>query len=179
MAFLPGDQMRDQLAHRAAVGDEIVIDEIDRGRKPASAQLVEFRDDLLRPLHARHSPIEAGDIAELAREGAARGKLDRAEEIIFEAHQLIGRHRKLLERQALMRLKPDPAAWARRQMSIILWRWTCIPLTNTASAQAKSSSFAGSMFSSTNLTCHPAGTDAAMTSNPCGGMKARRLPVMS
>ena len=47
MAFLPGDQMRDQLAHRATVGDEIVIDEIDRGRKPASAQLVEFCDDLL------------------------------------------------------------------------------------------------------------------------------------
>src|SRR5262249_27625911 len=103
----------DQLAHRAAVGDEIVIDEINRGRKPASAQLVELRDDLLRPLHARHPAIEARNIAELAREGAAGGKLDRAEEIIFEAPQLIGRERKLLERQTLTRLQLDLGAWTR------------------------------------------------------------------
>src|SRR5260370_35487727 len=113
MAFLPGDQMRDQLAHGATVGDEVVIDEIDRARKPASAQLVEFRDDLLRPLHARHPAIEPRDIAKFAREGAAGGKLDRAEKIILKAHQLIGRERKLLEGKALARLKPALGARAR------------------------------------------------------------------
>ncbi len=30
VALLPFDQVRQQLAHRALVGDEIVIDEIDR-----------------------------------------------------------------------------------------------------------------------------------------------------
>src|SRR5579885_716158 len=71
MPLLPGDEMGDQLAHRAAVGDEVVVDEIDRGGKPASAHLVEFGDDLLRPLHARHAAVEARNIAELAGERAA------------------------------------------------------------------------------------------------------------
>jgi len=48
-----------------------------------------------------------------------------------------------------------------------------MPLTNTTSAQAKSASVAGAMFSSMNRTGHDGGTAAAITSSPCGGMKAR------
>ena len=52
-----------------------------------------------------------------------------------------------------------------------------MPLTNTTSAQAKSSSVAGAMFSSMKRTCQDGGTAAAMTSRPCGGMKARTPSV--
>ena len=56
-------------------------------------------------------------------------------------------------------------------------RWMCIPLTKTASAQAKSAARAGLMFSSTNRTFQVFGSTAAMTSRPCGGMKARTASV--
>src|SRR5262249_18827631 len=71
MLLLPGDQMRDQLAHGAAGGDEILVEEIKRGGERAGAHLVELGDELVRPLHARHPTVEAGNIAELAREGAS------------------------------------------------------------------------------------------------------------
>ena len=61
---------------------------------------------------------------------------------------------------------------ARRAMSSICGRCTCMPLTNTTSAQEKSSSLAGAIFSSTNRTDQDGGTAAAITSRPCGGMKA-------
>ena len=47
-----------------------------------------------------------------------------------------------------------------------------MPLTSTTSAQAKSASLAGAMFSSMKRTCQDGGTAAAMTSRPCGGMNA-------
>jgi hypothetical protein len=42
-----------------------------------------------------------------------------------------------------------PALWARVRMSSICGAWMCMPLTNTASDQEKSSSVAREMFSST------------------------------
>jgi hypothetical protein len=47
-----------------------------------------------------------------------------------------------------------------------------MPETNTASAQAKSAAVAGFMFSSIKRTSQLAGRAAAITSSPCGGMKA-------
>ena len=47
-----------------------------------------------------------------------------------------------------------------------------MPLTKTASAQAKSSAVAAPMFSSVKRTSQWAGMAAAIVSRPCGGMKA-------
>ena len=65
-----------------------------------------------------------------------------------------------------------PNRCARSLTSSMQSRWTCMPVTKTASAQAKSSSVAGAMFSSTNRTSHSGGIEAAISRSPCGGMKA-------
>ncbi len=69
--LLPGDEMRQKFRDRLAVGDEIVVDEIDRADDAGIDQLVEFGDDLLGRLQPRHAAVEAGDVAELAFVGAA------------------------------------------------------------------------------------------------------------
>ena len=48
-------------------------------------------------------------------------------------------------------------AWARAITSWIWARWMCMPETNTASAQSKSSGVAGREFSSTKRTAHVSG----------------------
>ena len=50
-----------------------------------------------------------------------------------------------------------PAACARAAISWICGAWTCMPLTSTASAQAKSASVASRMFSSMKRTGHACG----------------------
>ena len=190
VALLPLDQVRQQLAHGALVGDEIVVDEIDRGGQPAGHELVELGADLLGRLVARDAAVERRDVAELALIRAAAGELDAAEEIAVDLRQLVGRDREFgqlaplvggehdLARRAAWRRRtaarttrrwrrparrragsrspgnapgrptprsrpaprPGRSAWARRRMSSICRRCTCMPLTNTTSAQAKSSS---------------------------------------
>jgi hypothetical protein len=50
--------VRQQLARRLAVGDEVVVDEIDRTQRPARQHGVEFGQDLLRLLEARLAAVE-------------------------------------------------------------------------------------------------------------------------
>src|SRR3989304_4781025 len=66
-----------------------------------------------------------------------------------------------------------PCAWARAITSVIRARCTCMPEVSTASAQRKSASLARREFSSTKRTSQVSGRYAAVTSRPCGGMKAR------
>ena len=63
--------MRQQFCDGLAIGDEIVIDEIDRARDTGIDQSVEFGDDLRRRFQPRHAAIKAGDVAEFARVRAA------------------------------------------------------------------------------------------------------------
>ena len=75
--------------------------------RPQALQLVEFGDDLLRRLQARHASVKAGNVAKLAGIGAAAGKLQRAEEIAVEFEQLIGGNGEGVERQPLPGLEAD------------------------------------------------------------------------
>ena len=93
VALLPLDQVRQHLAHGALVGDEIVVDEIDRGRQSAGHELVEFGAHLLGRLVSRDAAVERGDAAELALARAAAGELDAAEEIAVDLRHIIGRNR--------------------------------------------------------------------------------------
>ena len=189
-ALLPFDQMRQQIARRLAVADEVVVDEIDRLRMRRLRQhAFELGDDLLRRLEARHAAVKAGDVAELALVGAAAGELDAADQILPELDEPVGGDREAAERQPLLggephllalepthrrraarssrrsrrpsrrcgdTRRPDtspapprrrgrraPSAcrppWRARWMSRTCGAWTCMPLTITASAQAKSS----------------------------------------
>jgi len=78
IAFLPLNEMRQEVAQSTPVGNQIVIDEINRAVDAASQELVEFSDDLGRRLQARNPAVEARNIAEFAGVGAAAGKLDAA-----------------------------------------------------------------------------------------------------
>ena len=93
--------MRQQLARGLAVGDEIVVDEIDRAERPARQHGVELGQDLLRLLEARLAAIERRDVAELAAVRAAAGELHRAQHVFAAVDQVIGRDRKVRQRQAV------------------------------------------------------------------------------
>ena len=100
--LLPFDEMRQHLARRLAVADEIIVDEIDHGGvAPLRQHGVELGGQLLRRLQPRLPAVQRRDIAELAAIGAAAGELQRAEQIAVEPDEMIGRHRKVGERQAL------------------------------------------------------------------------------
>ena len=67
--LLPGDQMRQQLARRFLVADEIVVDEIDRAGDPGVEHRVEFGEDLLRRFEPGLAPVQRRDVAEFAAIG--------------------------------------------------------------------------------------------------------------
>ena len=100
--------MRQHLAGRLLVADEIVVDEIDRGGMPALAPHgIELGGDLLRGFQPRLAAVEPRDVAELAAVRAAAGELHRAHQVALERDQVIGRDRELGERQPLLGLEHD------------------------------------------------------------------------
>ena len=100
--FLPGDQMRQQLARRLLVADEIVVDKIHRAANAGVDHRVELGDDLLGLLVARLAAVKRRDVAEFAAIGAAARILDVAEEIAPSLDQPVGGDREIAERQALV-----------------------------------------------------------------------------
>ena len=100
---LPLDQVRKQVLGRLAVGDEVVVDEIDVAVHAAGEQLVELGRDLLGRLQARDAAVEPRDVAELALVGAAAGELDAAQKVAVDLGQLVGRLRELGQRPPLAR----------------------------------------------------------------------------
>ena len=101
--LLPLHEMRQHLLGGLAVADEVVVDEIKRGRRVRLREdIVELADDLLRRLHARLAAVEAGDVAELAGVGTARRELQRAQQVSSERDRAVGRHREFGQRQALL-----------------------------------------------------------------------------
>ena len=96
------------------MGDEIVVDEIDRGGQAACHHLVELGGDLLRRLEARVAAVQRRDVAELALVGAAAGELDAAEEVAVELRQLVGRHREFGQLAPLDAWSDDLALRPRR-----------------------------------------------------------------
>jgi hypothetical protein len=95
--------MRQHLLGGLAVADEIVVDEIQRVRRVRLGEHeVELGNDLLRRFHARLAPVKAGDVAEFAGIGAARGELHGAEQVAAERNGAVGRDREIGQRQALL-----------------------------------------------------------------------------
>ena len=104
---LPGDQMRQHLARRLAVADEIVVDEIDHRRmRGLRHHGVELGGNLLRCLQTRLPAVKRGDVAELAAIWTAAGELQTADQITAEADQIVGRQREVGQRQALVGFEP-------------------------------------------------------------------------
>ena len=65
--LLPGDEVRQHIARRLAVADEIVVDEIDDRRMAGlRAYGIELGTDLRRRLEPRLPAVEARDVAEFA-----------------------------------------------------------------------------------------------------------------
>ena len=83
--LLPVDQMRQQIARRFAVADEIVVDEIDHRRMIGLGdEGVEFGEKLLVRLEARLAAIEGRNVAKLAPIRATAGELERSNQIARE-----------------------------------------------------------------------------------------------
>ena len=116
VALLPLDQVRQHLAHGALVGDEIVVDEIDRRGQAAGHELVELGANLLGGLVSRDAAVERRDVAEFALVRTAAGELDAAEQIAVDLRQLVGRHRKFAQLAPLFRGEHD---LARRPRDIV------------------------------------------------------------
>ena len=105
--LLPVDQMRQQIARRLAVTDEIVVDEIDYRRMiRLGDEGVELGQKLLGRLEAWLAAIEGRDIAEFAPIRATAGELERADEIAREWNGIVERKREVRQRQPLSRLEP-------------------------------------------------------------------------
>ncbi len=85
-----------------AVADEIVVDEIDHRRMHLAPHGVEFGGDLLRRLEPRLPAVEAGDVAELAQIRTAARELNRQHQVALERDEVVGRDRKVLQRQPLL-----------------------------------------------------------------------------
>ena len=106
MFALPFDKVGQHLARCLAIANKIVVDEIDSLRTiRLLAYGVEFTDNLLRCLEPGLAAIEARYVAEFAAIGAAARKLQCQQQIIPQPHQVIGRDRKITERNALLRAK--------------------------------------------------------------------------
>jgi hypothetical protein len=104
--FLPFDEMRQHLARRLAVADEIVVDEIDERRIAALRQHgVELGGELLRRFQPRLPAVQRRYVAELAAIGTAAGELQRAEQIAIKPDEVIGRDGKVGQRQPLRGLE--------------------------------------------------------------------------
>ena len=113
VALLPLDEMRQHLLGGLAVADEIVVDEVERGRRVRLREdEIELGDDLLRRLHARLAAVKARDVAELAEVRAARRELHRAEQVAAERDLVVGGNREVGERQALLGRRTRTAAAA-------------------------------------------------------------------
>ena len=105
--LLPVDQMRQQIARRFAVADEIVVDKIDHRRMiRLGHEGVELGKKLLGRLEARLAAIEGRNVAEFAPVWTAAGELERADEIARERHGIVTRKRKARQREPLPRLEP-------------------------------------------------------------------------
>src|SRR3984957_14825483 len=90
--LLPIDQMRQQIARRFAVADEIVVDQInDRRMASLGHKGVEFGKKLFGRLESRLPPIQGRNVAEFAPIWAAAGELERSDEIARERHGVVAR----------------------------------------------------------------------------------------
>ncbi len=106
--LLPCDEVREHVPRRLAVGDEVVVDEVDHGRMAGLADdRVELGAHLLGALQPRLASVELRDVAELAPVGTARRELQRSDEVALQRGRLVGRCREVGERQPLLRLQPD------------------------------------------------------------------------
>jgi hypothetical protein len=102
VAPLPGDQVRQQLLRRPSVGDEVVVDEVNRAVDAAFEQFVELAGDLSGSLQQRNAAIKAGNVAKFATVGTTTGELDAAQEVAIDLSQFVGRRRAVGERSALV-----------------------------------------------------------------------------
>ena len=97
--FCQSIKMRQQIARRFAVADEIVVDQIDHRRMVRLGdEGVEFGKKLLGRLEARLAAIEGRNVAKLAPIWAAAGELERADEIARERDGIVKRKRKARQR---------------------------------------------------------------------------------
>ena len=90
--LLPIDQMRQQIARRFAVADEIIIDEIDHRRMAwLPHKGVELGKKLFGRLESRLPAIQGWNVAKLAPIWAAAGELERSDEVARERHGIVAR----------------------------------------------------------------------------------------
>ena len=102
--LLPGHEMGQHLLRGLAVGDEIVVDEVDDGRVVGLAdEGVELGQQLLGRLQPRLPAIERRNVAELAAIRAAGGELQRAEQVFLQRQLVIGRQREIAQRPCARR----------------------------------------------------------------------------
>src|SRR5262249_24862485 len=80
-----------ELAQRAAVGDKIVVDEIDRAIDAAGQELVELGHNLSRRFKAWHAAVESRNVAKFACVRAAARKLHATKQVAPDIGKLIGR----------------------------------------------------------------------------------------
>ena len=90
--LLPGAQHRQERRDRAAVADEVVVDEEQRAAGSQGEKRVELRHHLLRRLHPRHPPEDLDDVAELAVERAPARILQRVAGVPRELQEVEPRH---------------------------------------------------------------------------------------
>src|SRR4029079_15827975 len=88
-ALEPGQQRTQVLL----VSDEIVVDEIDMPAITVIVERLQFGENLIVALGARHASIQLDDVAELARERTAARILHANEKVVFELEQIVTRHR--------------------------------------------------------------------------------------